>query len=280
MIQLNRFTYRYPNTDKPALDDVNLTIPKGDFVGIVGANGAGKTSLCYALSGFIPHFFKGKWSGEVHVAGFNVVETPLGSVMSKVGLVFQNPFNQITGARYTVREEIAFGLENLGIPRHVMIPRVEKVLNQMGLENLAERSPFELSGGQQQRLAIASVIVMQPEVLILDEPTSQLDPMGTIEVFSSLQDLIAEENTTIVLATHKVEWLAVFAKKVAILEKGNLIDINSPQKVLTRPDLSTLGISATRYTQAADLARQRGIGDMSAQLPVTLDQAVEYFRGH
>lgn len=280
MIQLNRLTYRYPNTEKPALDDVNLAIPKGNFVGIVGANGAGKTALCYALSGFIPHFFKGKLTGEVHVAGFNVVETSLGSMMSKVGLVFQNPFNQITGARYTVREEIAFGLENLGVHRSEMVSRVDQVLHKMGLAELADRSPFELSGGQQQRLAIASVIVMQPEVLILDEPTSQLDPIGTIEVFTSLRELIAEENTTIVLATHKVEWLAVFANQVVVLDKGNLIDVNTPHEVLTRQDLASLGISATRYTQAAGLARQRGIGNVSAQLPVTLDQAVEYFGGH
>ncbi len=280
MIHLNHLTYKYLNTENPALDDLNLDISKGEFVGIVGANGAGKTTLCYALSGFVPHFFKGKLSGEIQVAGSIVVETSLGSLMAKVGLVFQNPFNQITGARYTVKEEIAFGLENLGISRAEMITRVDQVMEQTGLVALADRSPFELSGGQQQRLAIASVMVMQPEVLVLDEPTSQLDPIGTKEVFATLRGLVAEGNTTILLATHKVEWLAVFASQVVLLNEGKIIDVDTPQKVLTRPDLASMGILATRYTQAASLAKQRGISPGDVDLPVTLDQAVEYFNGH
>lgn len=277
MIHLNNFTYCYPNTETPALQSLNLEVAQGEFVGVVGANGAGKSTLCYALSGFIPHFFKGTLNGQLQVAGFDVANTPLGQMMSKVGLVFQNPFNQITGARYTVREEVAFGLENLGVSRSEMIQRVDDVLARTDLTELSERSPFELSGGQQQRLAIASVIVMQPEVLILDEPTSQLDPVGTKEVFTTLRDLVAEGDTTIVMATHKGEWLAVFADRVMILDEGKIVDIDTPQKVLTRTDLQKMGILPTRYTQAANLARSRGIIKEDAELPVTLDQAVEFF---
>lgn len=277
VIKIEGLTYSYPRSDLPALSDVHLQASDGEFIGIVGANGAGKSTLCYAVSGFVPHFYKGILQGKVDVAGHNVADTPLGNLTGDIGLVFQNPFNQITGARYSVREEVAFGLENLGIPREEMATRVDDILLRTGLAELAERSPFELSGGQQQRLAIASVIVMEPQVLVLDEPTSQLDPLGTREVFTTLQSLAATGDTTVVLATHKVDWLANFADRVAVLSEGRLLALDIPQDVLTNPDFEDLGITSTRYTQAARLAQQQGVVKRQAGLPVTLDRAVRYF---
>lgn len=277
MIHIEGLTYTYPHSEAPALTDLDLQVKAGEFLGIVGANGAGKSTLCYAISGFVPHFYKGRLQGDLKVAGHEIADTSLGILTGDIGLVFQNPFNQITGARYTVRQEVAFGLENLGVPRPEMAARVDEVLMQTGLADLAERSPFELSGGQQQRLAIASVIAMKPKVLVLDEPTSQLDPLGTREVFETLQSLAATGETTVVLATHKVEWLATFAQRVVAMAEGRLVAEGTPREVLTHPSLDEWGISATRYTQAARLAQQQGLTQAKAEFPVTLQQAVRYF---
>jgi energy-coupling factor transport system ATP-binding protein len=190
MIRIEKLTYRYPETEQTILHEIDLTIPKGQFCGIVGPNEAGKSTLCYALTGFIPHFYHGDLSGQVIVAGKNVSETPLGELAGQIALVFQNPFNQITGSQFSVREEVAFGLENLGLPRELISKRVDWALSLMGLQDLSSRSPLDLSGGQQQRLALASMIAMRPSVLVLDEPTSQLDPAGTGDLFQALRRMV------------------------------------------------------------------------------------------
>lgn len=278
-IRLTDFTFSYRRAERPALDSVSLDIPAGQFCAVVGANGAGKSTLCYSLAGFMPDFFRGDLSGTIEAAGMDVVTSAVVDLAGTIGLVFANPFNQITGARFTVREEIAFGLENLGVAREKMAVRVDQAMAIAGLTDLADRSPFALSGGQQQRLAIASVLVMDPQILILDEPTSQLDPVGTREVFSVLHDLAASDEITIVLASHKLEWVAVFADRVVVLDKGHVVADGPPGEVLASPDLPTHGINPTRYTQAAVQAQTAGLVPTSRQpLPVTLEQAIEYFR--
>ncbi len=281
MIRLAGVTYRYPRTERPALQDIDLQVSAGEFVGLIGANGSGKSSLCLALSGFIPHFYKGRLEGEIEVAGHPVRETPLGTMAGAVGLVFQNPFNQISGARFTVREEVAFGLENMGVPPPEMASRVDTALAQTGLRDQAGHSPYALSGGQQQRLAIASVVVLRPRLFVLDEPTSQLDPVGTREVYAALRALVSEGGHTVVCATHKLEWLASFADRIVLLREGKMIADDHPRRVLTRPDLRSLGIAPTRYTAAALEAQRQGFREnRGGELPVTLDQAAAFFDGN
>lgn len=279
MISIQNLTYSYPRSEVLALSGITLQAEAGEFIGIIGANGSGKSTLCYSMSGFIPHFYKGKLEGKLEVAGHEIPATPLGSLTADIGLVFQNPFNQMTGARYTVREEIAFGLENLGVPREEMAGRVDQVLVNSGMGDLADRSPFELSGGQQQRLAIASIIVMGPRVLVLDEPTSQLDSRGTQEVFTTLESLVDKGGTTVVLATHKLEWLANFADRVAVLSQGKLLAYGATQQVLTDPNMDAWGVVLTRYTRAALMAHEQRLTRPGGELPVTLTQAVRYFHG-
>lgn len=272
VITLETVTYTYPATEGPALSDVSFEIEKGSLLAVVGANAAGKSTLCYTLSGFVPHFYHGTLSGRVTVAGRDIAESSLSELAGEIGLVFQDPFNQITGARFTLREEVAFGLENLGVAREEMEERVAAALDRVGLGGLGDRSPYAISGGQQQRLAIASVLVMEPAVLILDEPTSQLDPAGTRELFSILAELAADRKTTVVIAGHKIEWIASFADRVLVLNDGRLVDDGPPRSILSanRP-----GVGRTRYTRVAEEAVARGLG--SGELPVTLDQAVEFF---
>ncbi len=273
MIALNSLTYTYPATTTPALRNVSLEIPAGQFCAVIGPNGAGKSTLAYVLSGFVPHFYHGRLAGQALIAGKQSADTPLSDMATTAGLVFQNPFNQITGARYTVREEVAFGLENLGVPRGEMLERVEAALALVGIEALADRSPLALSGGQMQRVALASVLVMRPPVLVLDEPTSQLDPVGSREVFAAIRALAAEGDTTVVMIEHKLEWVAEFADRAVALMAGEIVADGPPGDVLADDALAARGLGQTRYTLAARAARRRAAGRM----PVTLEEAVDWF---
>lgn len=276
LIQLFNVTYRYPLTDKPALSSVDLQVKEGEFVAIIGPNGAGKSTLCYAIAGFIPHFFKGELDGRVEVAGIETTSSKLSEWVLNVGLVFQNPFNQISGAKYTVYEEVAFGLENLGVPRAEIGPRVDLALALTGISDLADRSPYSLSGGQQQRVALTSILVMKPRVLVLDEPTSQMDPIGTREVFGVIRSL-AGQGMTVVMAEHKMEWVAQFADRVFALYDGKVLMSGTPREVLTSETLIGRGFGISRYTSVAREAADLGFWPKNLELPVTLDEAVRGF---
>jgi len=278
VIRLSNVTYRYPRGAAPALDDLSFEIPEGQFCAVIGANGAGKTTLCAALAGFVPHFYRGQLTGRIEAAGIDVAESSLAEMAGTVGLVFSNPFNQITGARFSVRDEIAFGLENMAVPVAEMEARIEAIMEFAGLTGLGDRSPFALSGGQQQRLAIASVLVMRPKIIVLDEPTSQLDPIGSKEVFTVLHSLAATDDATVFLAEQKLEWVAAFADRVLVLHEGKLVADGPPGEILASPELSRYGLEPTRYTQAARAAQAAGLRPAGAPLPVTLEQAVEFFR--
>lgn len=275
-IKLKDVTYKYPLTESPALQQINVQVAQGEFVAVIGPNGAGKSTLCYALAGFVPHFFKGELTGTVEVDGKDLSNSTLSEWVLNVGLAFQNPFNQISGAKYTVFEEIAFGLENIGIPRAEMKERVEEAMSLTGIADLADRSPYSLSGGQQQRVALTSILVMQPKVLVLDEPTSQMDPVGTREVFGVVRTL-AERGLTVIMAEHKVEWIAQFADRVVALHEGRILLDGKPAEVLTSDLLPEKGFGISRYTTAARKAKEQGLWKKD-RLPVTLEEAVEGFK--
>lgn len=276
VIEVANLTYHYPASSPAALREVTFRIKPGELVAIVGANKAGKSTLCYALTGYIPHFFQGQMAGTVKVGGLETAVTPLAHLVTKVGLVFQNPATQMSGARFTVAEEVAFGLENLGTPPADIGPRVAEAMALAGISDLAERSPLALSGGQQQRVALATMLAMKLPMLVLDEPTAQLDPVGSTAVFALLQRL-SRQGMTLLLATHKLEWAAAFADRVLLLHDGQLVAAGSPQAVLTRPDLPDLGLRPLRYTEAARLAQAEGLWPSDLPLPVTLAAAAAGF---
>lgn len=277
MINLVEVSYAYPQAKTPALRKVSLEVPQGQFLAVVGGNGAGKTTLSYVLSGFIPHHFKGSYRGTIEVAGMDLPQHSLGQIAGQIGLVFSNPFNQISGARFTVEEEVAFGLENLGVPRAEMRERVARVLQMTGLADVASRSPYALSGGQQQRLAIASMLVMEPRLLVLDEPTSQLDPAGKKQVFAVLDQLAAAGEMTVVIIEHELEWIGNFADRVIVMAEGRIVNDGKPREVLADEGLIELGVGNTAYTDAARQARAQGLVKGVVPLPVTLQQAVAFF---
>lgn len=276
LIELRSVSYSYPTGGSAALKGVDLDVAEGEFVTLIGPNDAGKSTLCYTLAGFIPHFFRGELNGTVQVAGLETKSSTLSKWILNVGLVFQNPFNQISGTKYTVYEEVAFGLENLGIPPADIRARVDEALALNGIRDLADRSPYALSGGQQQRVALTSILVMQPKVLVLDEPTSQMDPAGTREVFGLIRSL-AERGMTVVMAEHKIEWIAAFADRVVALHKGEVLLDGKPNEVLTSEALLGRGFGISRYTAAAREASRRGLWPSERPLPVTLDEAAAGF---
>lgn len=278
MIELVGVSYTYPDTEEPVLAGLDLSVGAGGVYGVVGASGAGKTTLAKTISGFIPHAEGGDLEGSVTVAGIAVADATLLDVVSKVGLVTQNPFNQITGARFSVEEEIAFGLENLGVSRPDMIERVDAILERFGLQELRTRSPYELSGGQQQLVAIASIMVMEPTILVMDEPTSQLDPGGTRLVFEVI-DRVAAAGTTVVLFEHKLELLRDHADTLGVLAEGRIVLAGAPRDVLADARLADWGVGSTRFTAAARAAVAAGLEPADAPLPVSLAEAVDYFGG-
>jgi len=272
IIDLKDLSYSYPDTQTPALQDLTLQVEEGQFVALIGPNGAGKSTLGYVLSGFVPHFYKGTLTGQSVVAGVDTQKSTLSELVLNVGLVFQNPFTQMSGAKFTVYDEVAFGLENIGLPRGEMKPRIDQALALTGVADLAERSPYALSGGQQQRVALASILAMEPKVLVLDEPTSQLDPIGTREVFQVIKTL-SKQGVTIVMAEHKMEWIAEFADRVVALAGGKIILQGTPREVLTSPLLPEHGVGVARYTSAARQAQAQGLWPEGRPLPITLAEA-------
>jgi len=274
LLETVHLTYQYPGSGKPALHDVSIRIPAGEFVAIIGANNSGKSTLCYALAGVVPHFYHGRLTGCVVIDGIDHNDKTVSDIADKVGLVLQIPASQISGVRYTVLEEVAFGLENRGVAREEIRERVETVLTLIGLEEFAARSPFHLSGGQQQRLALATVLAVDPAILVLDEPTTFLDPQGAKLVFDILRQL-QQQGKTIVIAEQRLDLIAEYADRVLAFDKGRLVMDACPREVLTSPRIRSINLNWTRYTQVAELIGQRGLWPVDQPLPASLSETVD-----
>lgn len=240
-IKLNNVSYCYPLTTKKALKNFSFTFKKGKFYGIIGENGGGKTTLCNLLRGLIPNFYKGTLSGDVLFDDKNLKDIDVDALSVDIGYVFQNPFTQISGIKKTVFEEVALGLENLGIPPKMIIERVIKILDLLKISQLAKNDPTALSGGQRQKVAFASIIAMNPDVLVIDEPTSQLDPEGTADIFSIIDEL-KRQGKTVILVEHKIDMIAQYSDEVLVIHNGELVKSGSAQEVLSSMELYGFGI--------------------------------------
>ncbi len=266
--------YKYPSAEALALNDLSFEVEQGEFIGIIGKNSAGKSTLCQAIVGLVPHFYKGAYGGKVLVDGLEVKNHSLAETSLKVGMVFQNPFTQVTGSKMTVYEEIAFGLENIGIPRAEIIERIDDVLKLLKIEHVKDHNPFDLSGGQMQRMAIASIIAMKPDVLVFDEPTSQLDPEGSEEVFRAIQSL-SHQGITVIMAEHKMEKIAQFCDRVLLLDDGKIVDFDSPERIFSREDLEEYGVVSPVFTRVCKALGVKKDGFY----PVTLEDAIAVLGG-
>lgn len=270
IIECKNVTYFYPLAEKPAIEDLSVSIERGKFYGVIGENGSGKTTFCALLRGFIPDFYKGELEGEVLVEGKKTTDYG-GELSAKIGYVFQNPFTQISGVKETVFEEVAYGLENFGIPVDEIERRVAEVMKMTDIEALAEKNPFDLSGGQMQRVALASVIVLEPDILIIDEPTSQLDPEGTESVFAIIK-MLKEKHKTIILVEHKIDLIAEYADEVLVFKDGHMIASGEKQDILSDLSLMEQGAALPQVAILGSRLKQRGLP--VSGIPVTEEQAI------
>lgn len=273
-IELRDVGFRYQGADERALHGVDLAVPRGALCALVGANGAGKTTLCNVVRGFAPSFYNGELEGTVRVGGRDLSDAVASELGVDIGYVFQNPFMQITGSKDTVFEEIAFGLENLGRPVEEIRARVEEVIVLLRLEALRNNNPMELSGGQKQRVALASVLAMDPSVFVIDEPTSQLDPQSSDEIFQIIA-MLCSRGATVLLAEHKIELIAQFADHVAVIADGRIVSVGPPAEVLGDPALADHGVRPPAFARAAHRLRAAGVS--LPEIPVTYESAVPVF---
>ncbi|WP_066073238.1 energy-coupling factor ABC transporter ATP-binding protein [Neobacillus soli] len=275
-IQLKNVSYKYPIGKGDVLKGINVKIEKGGFYALIGANGSGKTTFCNVLRGFVPHFYKGDLRGDVLIDGKDIREWEMGELAQKIGFVFQNPFTQISGVKETVFEEIAFGLENLGVDVDIIIQKVEEVIGLLGIDYLRDKNPQELSGGQKQRVALASIIVMEPEILVIDEPTSQLDPRGTEEIFKIIE-LMKLKGKTIILAEHKIELIAEKAEQILVFQDGEVVMQGTTEEILTDPQVLEYGAALPQYALLGLEMKKRNweVG----QIPLTEQQAITTVKG-
>ena len=271
--KLKNINYKYLLGEKEVLKNINVEIEKGDFLAIVGKNSSGKTTLCNVLRGFIPSFYKGELQGEVIFRDKPILEYTSGEIAQKIGFVFQNPFTQISGVKETVYDELAFGLENLGLEVEYIKNRVEEVLELLEIKDLKHKNPYELSGGQCQKVALASIIAMNPEVLIIDEPTSQLDPKGTEDIFKIIS-VMAEQGKTIILVEHKLELISKYAKNVIVLDDGEILLKGKTKEILSNKILLEKEIGMTQYTMLAyNLMEEKNI--KFNKIPVTKEDIID-----
>ena len=268
-------TYTYPLMKQPALKNITASFEHGKFYGVIGENAGGKTTLCNLIRGLIPHFYKGKLEGQVLIEGEDIRTLDIDLLSTKIGYIFQNPFTQISGVRKTVFEEIALGLENLGMPREEMIEKVLHIAKLVHIENLLQNNPNALSGGQRQRVAFASIIAMDTDTFVIDEPTSQLDPEGTEGIFEIIHTL-KEQGKTIILVEHKVDLLAEYADEILVLYKGELIAKGATKDVLSDVSLSEKGVLLPRTVMLNQKLTEKGI--TLDYVPVTKDDCVSALR--
>jgi energy-coupling factor transporter ATP-binding protein EcfA2 len=271
LVELNDVTFSYSRGALPAIANISFKINTGEFVALIGPSGAGKSTLCYSLNGSIPQLFNGEMSGSVKVAGCDTFKDEIPTLAEHVGLVVQNARTQLFNV--TALQEVAFGCENLGLSRAVIQERVSQALAFVGLSGFEDREPSAMSGGQQQRLAMACVLAMDPEILVLDEPTSELDPIGAEQVMEVIARLNRELGKTIFMVTHDMEFVTRYASRVLLLYDHHLIEDNNPQNIFSNTVL--LEQARIRPPQVCELAHRLFEDGYSLErIPITLESAV------
>lgn len=273
-VEINGLTYTYPGASQPTLNDITLQIQKGDFLAVVGNNGCGKSTFCKVLNGLIPHFITGEFHGAVEVEGLNTLDSDVGVLAQKVGYVYQDFENQIV--RPTVLDDASYSCLNYAFPDYLQ--RGKAALGQCGLEGREEEYVWQLSGGQTHLLALAGAVSLSPDILILDEPIAQLDPMHADRIYEVLRDLNENHGKTILVIEHHTEYIADYCKHVLLLKEGRVQWLLPTREALQRvEELEACNIFPPQVTQAAHRLRQGGQFPAQAPLPTTVDQGKTAF---
>jgi energy-coupling factor transporter ATP-binding protein EcfA2 len=274
IVSVENLTFYYSGAEEPALRDVNLTFQRGEITMLIGPTGAGKSTLYMCLNGLIPHLVSGRVGGRVLIDGLDTREHTIADLAQKVGFVFQNPDVQLFS--HTVREELAFGPENLGLTKSEILARIELAATTIRIEDLLEREPAYLSGGQKQSVAIGAIWAMLPDLLILDEPTSNLDPQGSQRVLGLIQALNKEHGKTVLIAEHKIDAVAQFADSVFVMYDGEIAMQGKPREVFTQTEkLHQLGLVSPTATEIAQKLNSSGFA--IDPWPLTVEEGIQVF---
>ena len=272
LIEIKNLCYTYPGASNPSIHDVSLKIEKGEFVLITGPSGCGKTTLCRCFNGLVPHFYQGEIKGEVTVSGVNVLENHTYDMAKHVGLVFQNPENQLFAL--SIEKDVAFGLENLGTPREEIRKKVDWALKQTGIYDIRDRSPHEISGGQQQRVAIAAVLAMEPDIIVLDEPTSFLDPLSAEKIFEVIASLNKEQGITVILVEHRLDLTAKYTNHLIVMDKGNIRLEGDPRDILNNEETRLIGVGIPKATLLYQMLKKEGF-NLPDKTPLSSDELAD-----
>ena len=270
LIKFNNFFYRYKGNEEYALNDINLEIEENKFILLCGETGSGKTSLIRCMNGLIPQFYPGFYKGSVQILGKDTVETPISELSTKVGIVFQNPENQLIAMN--VEHEIAFGLENIGVPRDEMKERIREVVELTEIGHLLNKAPFELSGGEQQRVAIASILVLKPMILILDEPTALLDPYMAKKIINLLKKIKNDYKITIIISEHRMDLILPLVDELILMKEGQIIEHDNKEIVISGNNFQKTGLNLpTIYSLFFKLHTE---GLFRDNLPASIPEAI------
>ena len=273
IIKYNNFYFRYKKNPNYQLENINLEIKKSKFILLVGETGSGKTTLIKSMNGLIPQFYAGFYKGNVIVNGKDTVETPISELSTEIGIVFQNPENQLISL--DVEHEIAFGLENIGVSKEIMEKRIKECIKVTEIEHLVDKAPFELSGGEQQRVAIASILALEPKVLILDEPTALLDPYMAQKIINLLKKIQLDQKITIIISEHRLDLIMPFADEIILINEGKIIEHDLKENVINGNNFDKIHInkpliySITRQLKEKILYKDK--------IPASIPEAMEFF---
>ncbi|MHA2141079.1 MAG: energy-coupling factor ABC transporter ATP-binding protein [Candidatus Thorarchaeota archaeon] len=268
LVEFADFSFKYLGADTLALRKVSASVNEGEYVVITGPSGCGKTTLCRTVNGLVPHFHRGYIAGNVFVDGHNTRDATVAHLASLVGLVFQNPSNQLV--TLNVEKEIAFGPENLGVAPIEVRKRVEEIIDLLNLEHLREKHPHEMSGGEQQRLAMGATLALKPKVLVADEPTSNLDPKSAELILDIVADLNKRNGMTVILVEHRLDLVAKDASRIILMDKGEIVADGVPRDILSRDLATEIGVGIPKATQVYKRLLAKGI-ELN-QVPLTGDE--------
>ncbi len=276
ILETSNLWFKYSGGSEWALREVNLEVSEGEFIILAGRSGCGKSTLLRCFNGLIPHFYDGEMIGYVKVCGLDTREHPPYVLSQYAGMVFQNPDNQLFAL--TVEADVAFALENLSIPRDEIRERVDWALKIMGIEELRDKSPLELSGGQKQKVAIASILALRPKILLLDEPTSSLDPYSAKQLIDTIVELNQKYRITILIAEHRLDMLLPYASRLIIIDNGRIVLDGNPREILEKNDVVSYGVSTPRVVKVATQLK-KVLGDSSnLGTPLSVEELVEIVR--
>jgi energy-coupling factor transporter ATP-binding protein EcfA2 len=274
LIKFQNFHFRYKGNEDYALNNINLEIKPNRFILLAGETGSGKTSLIRCLNGLIPQFYAGFYKGYVEISGKNTNETTISELSNDVGIVFQNPENQLIAMN--VEHEIAFGLENLGVSKEKIEEKIKDAVEMTEIETILDKAPFEISGGEQQRVAIASILALEPRVIVLDEPTANLDPLFARKILNLLKKIQIEKKITIIISEHRMDLILPLVDEIILMREGEVLDHGAKDSIINSNTFENLNINKPKIYSIFNELKNRN--QFQYDIPVSIQEAISILK--